>query len=94
MFTRLFYGTIQPGKSEEAMRVLTEFANKVRKQKGCVLTQVLQSGNEVVGITSWETQQDLSAYADSEVARDLFRNITPLFMGMPTVRSYDVKVNL
>jgi quinol monooxygenase YgiN len=94
MFTRLFYGTIQPGKSDQAMKVLTDFATKVRKHKGCVLTQVLQSGNEVVGVTSWETQEDLATYADSEVARDLFRNITPLFMGMPTVRSYDVKVNL
>src|SRR5271157_6417272 len=94
MFTRLFYGTIQPGKSDQAMKVLTDFATKVRKHKGCVLTQVLQSGNEVVGVTSWETQEDLATYADSEVARELFRNITPLFMGMPTVRSYDVKVNL
>jgi quinol monooxygenase YgiN len=94
MFTRLLFGTIQPGKAAEAMRVLTEFADKVRKQKGCALTQVLQSGNEVVGVTTWETQQDLTAYADSEMARDLFRSITPLLMGMPTVRSYDVKVNL
>jgi quinol monooxygenase YgiN len=94
MFTRLFYGTIQPGKADQAMKVLTDFATKVRKQKGCVLTQVLQSGNEVVGVTSWDTQESLAAYADSEVARELFRNVTPLLMGMPTVRSYDVKVNL
>ena len=68
--------------------------HKVRQQKGCLLTQVLQSGNEIVGITSWETEADLATYADGEVARELFTRITPLFMGMPTARSYEVKVNL
>ena len=92
--TRLFYGTIQPGKVDEALQVLNEFAHKVRQQKGCLLAQVLLSGNEIVGITSWETEADLARYADGEVARELFKRITPLFMGMPTARSYEVKVNL
>jgi quinol monooxygenase YgiN len=94
MHTRLFYGEIQPGKADEAWKVLEEFANRVKQQKGCVLNQVLQNGNEIVGISSWETQQDLTAYADGEIARELFKRITPLFMGMPTVRSYEVKLNL
>jgi heme-degrading monooxygenase HmoA len=94
MYTRLFYGTIQPGKADEAWQALNEFAHRVKQQRGCVLNQVLQSGNEIVGVTSWETQDDLVAYADSELARELFRRITPLFMGVPTVRSYEVKLNL
>ena len=94
MHTRLFYGTIRSGKENEAWEVLHEFAHRVKQQRGCVLNQVLQNGNEIVGITSWETQEDLAAYADSEVARDLFKRIAPLFMGVPTVRSYEVKLNL
>jgi len=94
MHTRLFYGTIQSGKENEAWEVLHEFAHRVKHQRGCVLNQVLQNGNEIVGITSWETQADLAAYADSEVARELFKRIAPLFMGVPTVRSYEVKLNL
>ena len=94
MFTRLFYGTVQPGKADEAWQVLNEFAQRVKQQKGCVLNQVLQNGNEIVGITSWETQGDLVAYADSELARELFTRITPLFMGRPTARSYEVRLNL
>ncbi len=94
MYTRLFYGTIQPGKADEAWQVLNEFAQRVKQQKGCVLNQVLQNGNEIVGITSWDTQQDLAAYADSELARELFARITPLFMGRPTARSYEVRLNL
>src|SRR5262245_27815408 len=94
MYTRLFYGTIQPGKADEAWQVLNEFAQRVKQQKGCVLNQVLQNGNEIVGITSWDTQQDLVAYADSELARELLARITPLFMGRPTARSYEVRLNL
>jgi quinol monooxygenase YgiN len=94
MFTRLFYGTIQPGKMDEAWQVLSEFAQRVKAQKGCVLNQVLQNGNEIVGITSWETKEDLAVYADSELARELFTRITPLFMGRPTARSYEVRLNL
>jgi quinol monooxygenase YgiN len=94
MHTRLFYGTIQQGKADEAWQVLNEFAQRVKQQRGCVLNQVLQSGNEIVGITSWETKEDLAAYADGELARELFTRITPLFMGRPTARSYEVKLNL
>jgi heme-degrading monooxygenase HmoA len=94
MFTRIFYGTIQPGKTDEAWQVLNEMAHRVKQQHGCILNQVLQSGNDVVGVTTWETQEALATYADSDVARELFRRITPLFMGRPTVRSYDVKLNL
>jgi len=94
MHTRLFYGEIQQGKADEAWQVLEEFALRVKQQKGCLLNQVLQNGNEIVGITSWETLQDLAAYAESELARELFGRIGPLFIGMPTVRSYEVKLNL
>ena len=69
MYTRLFFGEIQQGKAEEAWQILNEFAQRVKQQKGCVLNQVLQSGNEIVGITSWQTQQDLASYAEGELAR-------------------------
>jgi quinol monooxygenase YgiN len=94
MHTRLFRGEIQPGKEEEAWQVLNEFAHRVKQQKGCILNQVLRSGREIVGVTTWESQADLTAYADGEIARELFRRITPLFMGMPTARTYEVKLNL
>ncbi|HKA52545.1 MAG TPA: antibiotic biosynthesis monooxygenase [Candidatus Binatia bacterium] len=94
MYTRLFYGTIQTGKENEALAVLNEFVQRAKQQPGCVLAQLLQSGNEIVGISTWATKENLSAYADGEVARELFTRITPLFLGRPTVRSYEVKQNL
>jgi quinol monooxygenase YgiN len=94
MHTRLFYGTIQSGKEKEALEVLNEFVEQVKQLRGCLLAQLLQGGNEVVGISTWETKEDLAAYADGEVARALFTRIVPLFMGRPTVRSYEVKRSL
>jgi quinol monooxygenase YgiN len=90
MYTRLFYGTVQPGKTDEAWRVLNELVPRVRQQKGCAFVQALQ----IVGITNWQTQADLTAYTDGELSRELFRRITPLLMGVPTVRSYEVKLSL
>jgi quinol monooxygenase YgiN len=94
MHTRLFYGTIQTGKEQEALRVLNEFVERVKPLRGCLLAQLLQTDHEVVGISTWETKEDLAAYADGEVARELFTRIAPLFMGRPTVRSYEVKRSL
>jgi quinol monooxygenase YgiN len=94
MHTRLFYGTIQSGKEKEALVVLNEFVERVKQLPGCLLAQLLQNGDEVVGVSTWETKEALAAYADGEVARDLFTRITPLLMGRPTVRSYEVKRSL
>jgi quinol monooxygenase YgiN len=91
MHTRLLYGTIQTGKEQEALTVFNEFVDRVQQLRGCLLVQLLQNGNEVVGISTWETKEDLAAYADGEVARELFSHIAPLLMGRPTVRSYEVK---
>jgi quinol monooxygenase YgiN len=92
MYTRLFYGTIQPGKGEQAWGVLDDLIPKIKGQQGCGPLQVLQSGDEIVGITSWESREALASYVDGDVARELFARLTPLLMGKPTTRTYDVRV--
>lgn len=94
MHTRLFYGTIQSGKEQAALAVLNEFVDRAKQRRGCLLAQLLQNGHEIVGISTWETKEALAAYADSALARELFSRIAPLFMGQPTVRSYEVKRSL
>jgi quinol monooxygenase YgiN len=91
--TRLFYATIQPGRVDEALAVIDDVVEKVKAHHGCMAMQVLQGGDDVVGITTWETDEDLAAYADGDVARELFTRLTPLLMGMPQTKSYEVKVN-
>ncbi len=56
MYTRLFYGTIQPGLGDDAWGVLHDLIPKIKGQQGCGHLQVLQSGDEIVGITSWESR--------------------------------------
>jgi quinol monooxygenase YgiN len=94
VYTRLFYATVQPGKGAEAWDVLNDIVPKVKGSKGCLHVQILQGGDDVVGITDWESTEALSAYADGEVAQDLFSRLTPLLMGLPTTHSYEMKVNL
>ncbi len=94
MHTRLFFGEIQPGKYDQAWEILSDYAQRVKQQKGCILQQVLRHGNEVVGITTWDSPEELASYANGEIARELFRRITPLLMGVPRVQTFEVKMNL
>jgi len=94
MHTRLFFAQIQQGKYDEAWQILSEYAQRVKQQRGCILNQVLRHGNDIVGISTWDNQDDLAAYANGEIARELFRRITPLLMGVPRVESFEVKMNL
>ena len=57
MYTRLFFGTIQQGKADEASAHLSDFAQRIKQQYGCVLNQVLQNGNEIVGVSTWATKK-------------------------------------
>ena len=78
MYTRLFYGTIQPGRAEEVWAVFDDIIPKVKAQAGCGPLQV---------------QEALVAYVDGDLARELFARLTPLLMGKPTSRSYEVKAS-
>lgn len=93
MFTRLFYGTVQPGRTEEVWAVFDDIIPKVKAQPGSGPLQVLVSGDEIVGISSWETQEALASYVDGDLARELFARLTPLLMGKPTSRSYEVRMS-
>ena len=94
MYTRLFYATIQPGQDDEAMSVVNSLLPRIRGSEGCLHVQILKGGEDLVGITDWASTAALSAYADGEVAKELFTRLTPLLMGVPTTRSYDMIVNI
>jgi quinol monooxygenase YgiN len=94
MHTRLFHAEIQPGKEEAAWKILDELVPRVKQQRGCIFNQTLRSGTHVVGITSWKTSEDLARYADGELARELWSRISPLLMGAPVARTYEVRMNL
>src|SRR5262245_31435073 len=70
---------------------MNEYVERVKHLSGCLLAQLLQSGHERIGMSSWETQETLAVYADGELARALLTRIAPLFLGRPTAGSYEVK---
>jgi quinol monooxygenase YgiN len=94
MYTRLFHAEMQSGKEEQALKVLDEFVLRVKQQPGCIFNQVLRSGVHVVGVSSWRTQEELAHYADSDLAQELWKRITPFLMGAPVARTYEVRMNL
>lgn len=94
MYTRLFYATIQPDQGVEAWDVINDILPRIKGSEGCLHVQILQGGDDLVGITDWATTEALSAYSDGAVAQELFARLTPLLMGLPTTRSYEMKVNL
>jgi heme-degrading monooxygenase HmoA len=94
MYTRLFYAEIQQGKEEQAWKVLDEFVPRVKRRPGCIFNQTLRSGTQVVGITTWKTNEQLAQYADSDLARELWGRITPFLLGAPVARTYEVKMNM
>lgn len=94
MHTRLLFCTVRPHKLEEARRIFADTAERLRAQyPGCRLLQVMESGNDVVAFTSWDTPAELEAYATSDLARQHFAALAPLLMGVPSVKSYAVKLH-
>jgi quinol monooxygenase YgiN len=94
VYTRLFYATVQPSRGDEAWAVINDILPRIKASPGCLHVQVLQGGDDIVGITDWASTDALAGYADGDVAKDLFTRLTPLLMGMPTTRSYNMIVDL
>lgn len=91
MHTRLLFGTVRPGRLEDARKIFAETADKVKRQyPGCLLIQVLESGQDIVAFTSWGTREELARYAAGDLAKEHFARLAPLLMGAPSVKSYEV----
>jgi quinol monooxygenase YgiN len=85
-------GTPLPGKGAEALRVVSEQVERVRRTTGLSLAQVLQGEDELIVISAWRTAKDLRAYADSKLAQDFIARLTPLLVAPPQVKSLEIKL--
>ena len=83
-----------PGKDREALRVVSEQVERVRRTTGLSLAQVLQGDDELIVISAWRTAKDLRAYADSKLAQDFIERLTPLLAAPPEVKSLEIKLAL
>ena len=81
-----------PGKGAEALRVVSEQVERVRRTTGLSLAQVLQGEDELIVISAWRTAKDLRAYADSKLAQEFIARLTPLLVAPPQVKSLEIKL--
>ena len=92
MHYRVLVGKIQPGKEAEALRVLEQKVEAIRKATRLLFVQVLQSDDEIMVMSSWKTAKDLQGYAGSELALSMMSRLSPLFAAPPQIKSYEVKL--
>ena len=80
------------GRTAEALQLVSEQVELVRRTSGLMLVQVLQSEDELMAVSSWRTAKDVRAYADSQLAQEFITRLTPLLAAPAEVKSFEVKL--
>jgi quinol monooxygenase YgiN len=76
----------------DALDVIRQQVEFVRRTTGMLLVQVLQGEDEILVISSWRSAKDLRAYAESTLATEFVTRLTPLLVAPPTVKSLEIKL--
>jgi len=95
MRARVVSVEIQPGKTEEASRIVQQsIVPAMAEQKGfrgqLFLTQ--QDTGKSISINLWETEADLKAFEGSPVYQELLGGLAAVLAGRPTGEGYEVSV--
>ena len=91
-YCRVLEGKARPGQVETAIKVLRERLEQVKKVSGFLFVQIMQEGDEFIAVSSWRSAKDLRAYAESQLAQDLLNSLTPSCVGLPRVRTFDLRL--
>jgi quinol monooxygenase YgiN len=91
-FCRVLEGNVKPERVATAIRLLNDRLEQVRKVSGFLFVQVMRAGNHFIAVSSWKTQKDLRAYAESSLAQDLLKDLTPLCIEPPLIRTFELLV--
>jgi len=95
MYARVTIATAQPGKVDEAVRVMRDsILPAVKKQKGFKSLFFLTNRNTGKGmvIGLWNTEADMTAGESSEFYREQVAKMVPLLDGSPAMEHYEVSV--
>jgi len=91
MFLRILEGKARPGKVQDIADLFIQQTEEVvKKAKGSLFVQILNSGDDVMAVSSWRAKEDMEAYLELEETKAFYRRLPSLLMGVPTVRTYDV----
>jgi heme-degrading monooxygenase HmoA len=91
-YCRVLEGKAKPGQVEAAIQVLQDRLDRVRRASGFLFVQIMQEGDDFIAVSSWRTNKDLRAYAESDLAKDLLNSLIPLCVAPPRVRTFDLRL--
>lgn len=94
MFARVFSSKIKPFKIKEARDFAHEAAHEARKMKGCKGIYVLESDQDILSMSIWETIQDMKNFAESDLNERLYIKYSELYVDIPTIKTYEVIADL
>lgn len=92
MFCRVLEAKVQPGKMEQALAIFSQQMEKVKSTSGFLLAQAMQSGDDLLVVSSWRTEKDIRGYAASDLARDILARLSPLLVEPLVVKSFAMKL--
>ena len=92
MFVRLTYLDFLPGKMEEAKRIYyDELVPIVKKQKGnldCRILEPVDSKDDYISMTVWDSKEDADAYQSSGVYKQLVDRVKEMYSKPPVLKVY------
>jgi heme-degrading monooxygenase HmoA len=95
MYARVTFSTLQPGKFDEATKVVRDSilpaAKKQKGFKGLFLLGDRKTGKGMT-IVLWNAEADMMAGESSGFYKEQVAKVAPLFAGAPTMEHYEVSV--
>jgi quinol monooxygenase YgiN len=95
MWVRLTLAKIQPDKMDEFRKIYNEeIVPTVKPQKGNVHIFLMESVDEVgdgISFSAWDSKEDGDTYEASGTYAEMVNKVKHLFVGPPTLKSYEVK---
>jgi heme-degrading monooxygenase HmoA len=94
MFTRIFRGKLNPAMKMEAQEVIDNAIIRVKELDGFLFLQYLEGEDDFITVTTWASEQDMEAYANSGLAKEIHGSLKPYLTEDPMIRAYSVKTNI
>jgi len=88
---RILEATARPGAVGRLSELLVQQERDVvANAAGIVFVQSLRSGDRVMAVSSWASEEDLQRYLEQPVTGAFYQALPELLMGMPSVRTFEV----
>jgi heme-degrading monooxygenase HmoA len=94
MFTRIFRAKVNPAMKLEVQEVIDNAIIRVKELDGFLFLQYLEGKDDFIAITTWASEQDMEAYGNSDLAKEIHESLKPYLTDDPMVTAYAVKTNI